>query len=90
MKRVALALALLGLAGCTMGPNYKRPPIATPDQFRGQQPAAARLPEPRMQRGTWPGPTSPSRRCAIQPGASSSGWAMPVLPSTSSMEPTRT
>jgi multidrug efflux system outer membrane protein len=30
-----VAAAALLLAGCTVGPNYKRPQIAVPDQFRG-------------------------------------------------------
>ena len=30
MKRTILALSVLALAGCTMGPNYKRPQVAVP------------------------------------------------------------
>jgi multidrug efflux system outer membrane protein len=30
-----LIAAALALAGCVVGPNYKRPQVATPDQFRG-------------------------------------------------------
>lgn len=43
MKSVAIALlATSVLAGCTVGPNYQRPPIAVPDQFYGGNgPAAA-------------------------------------------------
>ena len=39
------------LAGCAVGPNYKRPSIQTPDQYRGTpaQPSAASLAETR-----WP------------------------------------
>jgi multidrug efflux system outer membrane protein len=36
--------ALAGAAGCTVGPNYKRPPLTAPDAFRGApagQPSAA-------------------------------------------------
>src|ERR1700730_16301082 len=29
------------LAGCAIGPNYKRPPVAEPHVFRGQAPAEA-------------------------------------------------
>jgi multidrug efflux system outer membrane protein len=39
MKRSAALLstfAVLALAGCTVGPNYKRPPITAPAQTRGQ------------------------------------------------------
>jgi outer membrane protein, multidrug efflux system len=39
MKRSAALLAtfaVLALAGCTVGPNYKRPPITAPGQTRGQ------------------------------------------------------
>jgi len=31
----ALALAAMTAAGCTVGPNYTRPPVTTPDTFRG-------------------------------------------------------
>ena len=34
---ITIASALL-LAGCTVGPNYKRPQIATPDGFRATEP----------------------------------------------------
>jgi NodT family efflux transporter outer membrane factor (OMF) lipoprotein len=37
MKRSAVKLAALALSltGCMVGPNYKRPAVATPQQFRG-------------------------------------------------------
>jgi len=37
MKRTVLALAALALSltGCMVGPNYQRPAVATPQQFRG-------------------------------------------------------
>lgn len=46
MKRTIVALSVLALAGCTVGPNYKRPQIAVPGQFRsaptgGTDPAAS-------------------------------------------------
>jgi len=31
-----LPLALLTLVGCAVGPNYQRPPVSAPAQFRGQ------------------------------------------------------
>jgi NodT family efflux transporter outer membrane factor (OMF) lipoprotein len=31
----------LGLSGCLVGPNYKRPPVNLPDQYRNAQPAAS-------------------------------------------------
>ncbi len=38
-RRAILAtMPLALLAGCTMGPNYKRPEISTPQGFRGAQP----------------------------------------------------
>src|ERR1700732_1627951 len=40
----ALVLVSIVVAGCTVGPNYKRPPAGAPDAFRGQtpdQPSAA-------------------------------------------------
>jgi NodT family efflux transporter outer membrane factor (OMF) lipoprotein len=36
---IVASVALL-LAGCTVGPNYHRPQIAVPDQFRDAQPSA--------------------------------------------------
>ncbi|PYT32348.1 MAG: transporter [Acidobacteria bacterium] len=39
--RIATPLALVLLAGCTVGPNYHRPPIQTPDVFRASAPTAA-------------------------------------------------
>jgi len=42
MKRAILAvLATATLAGCTVGPNYQRPPLAIPDQFYGAEQAAS-------------------------------------------------
>ena len=34
-----LALAALALAGCAVGPNYKRPAVDTPTAYRGQDSA---------------------------------------------------
>src|SRR5215510_8940469 len=33
--RWLLAPCLLLLAGCAVGPDYRRPPVAPPEQFRG-------------------------------------------------------
>jgi len=38
--RIALSLLPLALAGCAVGPNYKRPAVPAPDAFRGA-PAAS-------------------------------------------------
>jgi multidrug efflux system outer membrane protein len=35
MRRPALAVVALLLVGCTVGPDYKRPPIVAPSTFRG-------------------------------------------------------
>ena len=36
-RRVILAVGMTGLlAGCALGPDYKRPPVTPPDTFRGQ------------------------------------------------------
>jgi len=47
--RAVLAAALLAaaflLAGCTLGPDYKRPPVSSPSSFRGVTPAEAAAPE---------------------------------------------
>ena len=38
MKRFAAIGLVLLIAGCKVGPNYKRPVLATPDQYRGVAP----------------------------------------------------
>jgi NodT family efflux transporter outer membrane factor (OMF) lipoprotein len=40
MKRLILSAAAAILSGCTVGPNYTRPSIATPAAFRAPQPIA--------------------------------------------------
>lgn len=39
--RIALSLALIVLGGCAVGPNYKRPQVALPGEFRGADPSTA-------------------------------------------------
>src|ERR1700682_925127 len=44
IRAAASLLTSIVVAGCTVGPNYKRPPAGAPDVFRGQtpdQPSAA-------------------------------------------------
>ena len=48
VKLVTAVVLLFSLAGCKVGPNYKRPPLDVPGQYRGvapdattQQPSAA-------------------------------------------------
>ena len=41
MKYSIAAAAAVILAGCAVGPNYKRPAIALPEQFRGAAPQKA-------------------------------------------------
>ena len=37
MRQVLLGITVSGfLAGCALGPDYKRPPVTPPDNFRGQ------------------------------------------------------
>ena len=50
-KFAALALALL-LSGCKVGPNYKRPVLSTPDQYRGVAPDLPGQPAQAMEPGT--------------------------------------
>jgi multidrug efflux system outer membrane protein len=40
VRRWLLAIPLMLLAGCKVGPNYKRPPVNTPDAYRGLAPDA--------------------------------------------------
>ena len=35
---IGIAVAALTLAGCTVGPNYKRPQVAVPESFRAPEP----------------------------------------------------
>ena len=42
MKTVYLAIVTILLSGCTVGPNYHRPPVQIPSNFRAPEP----LPEP--------------------------------------------
>ena len=39
-KVAAAAVALVLLSGCMLGPDYKRPELAVPDQFRSTPPRA--------------------------------------------------
>jgi outer membrane protein, multidrug efflux system len=41
MKRCSLLTVALALCGCTVGPNYKRPQVDLPAQFRGPEAAGA-------------------------------------------------
>src|SRR5215470_676329 len=36
VRTVAISSLVLLVAGCTIGPTYQRPDVATPDSFRGQ------------------------------------------------------
>lgn len=49
-SRMALGLIGLVLAGCTMGPDYRRPAVAVPPQFRG---AAAETSSPSLAEKKW-------------------------------------
>jgi multidrug efflux system outer membrane protein len=40
MKRCVVSVLLLALGGCKVGPNYQRPPVTVPDQYRGLAPDA--------------------------------------------------
>ena len=40
VKRTAALLPLLLLAGCMLGPDYKRPDLVVPEQFRAEPPAS--------------------------------------------------
>src|SRR6201981_1524281 len=39
-RRWLMAIALVLLTGCTVGPKYKRPPVTVPDSYRGLAPDA--------------------------------------------------
>jgi outer membrane protein, multidrug efflux system len=40
-RALVAALGAAGLVGCTVGPNYKRPPVTVPEQFYGADTAVA-------------------------------------------------
>ena len=56
----AVALGACGLVGCTVGPNYKRPPVSVPEQFYGGEAAVSGGP---LARRPCPGGTSSRTRC---------------------------
>ncbi len=41
MRTYAVFLVLLALCGCKVGPNYKRPPLTVPGEYRGVAPDAS-------------------------------------------------
>ncbi len=38
IKAAAVTMLMLSVCACKLGPNYKRPIVATPDQYRGAAP----------------------------------------------------
>jgi multidrug efflux system outer membrane protein len=42
ITRCGVALLLLLMCACTVGPNYKRPPLAVPPEYRGLSPDASK------------------------------------------------
>ncbi|MBV8867268.1 MAG: efflux transporter outer membrane subunit [Acidobacteriaceae bacterium] len=46
LSRAALYAALILLAGCTVGPNYKRPVVNVPSVYRGEEASAASAQNP--------------------------------------------
>ncbi|MGC2109597.1 MAG: efflux transporter outer membrane subunit [Candidatus Korobacteraceae bacterium] len=56
MKRLSLAAAALVvavLAGCTVGPNYKRPPVQAPTAYKMQDPWRVAAPKDSVPKGAW-------------------------------------
>ena len=45
-KSVAALMWLLSLCACKVGPNYQRPPLTVPDQYRGVAPTASQQQPP--------------------------------------------
>ncbi len=41
VKTFTIVVLLLSLSACKLGPNYKRPPLTVPDQYRGLAPDAS-------------------------------------------------
>src|SRR5580704_4540770 len=61
---VGLVLSMAGLVGCTVGPNYKRPAVDVPGEYRGVAPDASdksyAQPEPRIPQQPETQPTAQS------------------------------
>jgi len=45
MKIATVAVLLLAFGGCKLGPNYQRPPLTVPDQYRGLAPDQTTQPQ---------------------------------------------
>ena len=50
---LACVLILLSLAGCAVGPNYKRPPAPAPDAYKTQAPWRVAAPKDSLPKGPW-------------------------------------
>ena len=62
-KRPLLPVALLGIvaliSACKVGPNFQRPDVPPPPEYKGTGSTGALVPPPNPQGGTWK-PASPS------------------------------
>ncbi len=45
--------ALILLSGCTVGPNYKRPPAPAPEAYKTQAPWRVAAPKDTLPKGAW-------------------------------------
>jgi NodT family efflux transporter outer membrane factor (OMF) lipoprotein len=56
MKRLTVVVGILAaglLAGCKVGPNYKRPPVQAPEAFKSQPPWRVAAPKDSLPKGQW-------------------------------------
>ena len=53
MSSVFISLILLFAIGCTVGPNYHRPPVATAPTWKEQPPWRTATPQDSIPKGTW-------------------------------------
>jgi outer membrane protein, multidrug efflux system len=56
MKRLGLAVGILAsglLAACTVGPNYHRPPVQTPEAYKTEGPWRVAAPKDSIPKGAW-------------------------------------
>jgi multidrug efflux system outer membrane protein len=51
---VSVTIAALAAGACTVGPNYKRPPVTTPDTFRGAPTGSSATPPASIAEERWP------------------------------------
>ena len=74
---LAVAFALVAMAlltGCAVGPDYRRPPVTTPDQIRGQEQPEESAPTGAGQTGPTPAPAPAGEATAEVASLADQAW----------------